>query len=42
MKNLSILLTELAKSVMPNQISSAFNAPDTVNTKMIKHEFISK
>ena len=42
LKNVSILLTELAKSVIPHQASSNFNAPESINTKLIKQDFISK
>ncbi len=42
LKNVSIILTELAKSVIPHQASSSFNAPENINHKLIKHDFISK
>jgi hypothetical protein len=42
LKNVIILLTELAKSVKPHQASSNFNAPETINTKLIKQDFLSK
>jgi hypothetical protein len=42
LKNVSILLTELAKSVIPHQASSNFNAPENINYKVTKQDFISK
>lgn len=39
---MSILLSELAKSAIPNQQSSSVVAEETVNAKVVKKDYIYK
>lgn len=42
LKHISILQTELAKSIVPSKASGSFKATENVNTKLLRRDFIAK
>ena len=41
LKQMSILQSEIAKSVLPTKASGSFNAKENINTKMKRREFVA-
>jgi hypothetical protein len=41
-KHISILLAELAKTIVPNVASSSFKGGENINTKLLRRDFMRK